>query len=82
MDTKLTLKLNENIIKKAKSYAREKNRSLSMIIEDFFYFLTIEKEEIEDTYSPIVKELSGIIKLRGEDDLQESYTDYLIEKYK
>ena len=82
MDTKLTLKLDEDIIKKAKDYAKTKNRSLSHLVEDFFRIITTEKEETEEHYSPIVLELSGSIQLGSEEDLKDEYADYLIEKYK
>ena len=35
MDTKLTLKLNQEIIEKAKNYAAEKKLSLSRLIENY-----------------------------------------------
>ncbi|WP_371068089.1 DUF6364 family protein, partial [Salmonella enterica] len=35
MDTKLTLRLNADIIKHAKTYAKEKNTSLSKLIESY-----------------------------------------------
>lgn len=33
-------------------------------------------------YSPLVKELSGIINLKKEFDLKEEYANYLVEKYR
>lgn len=82
MNTKLTLKLDKEVIKKAKVYAKETNRSLSSLVESFFRAITIEEKQREDDYSPIVRELSGIVYLEEEVDLTEEYTDYLIEKYK
>lgn len=82
MNTKLTLKLDKEVIKKAKIYAKKKNRSLSSLIESFFRSITVEDKQREDDYSPIVRELSGIVYLDEEIDLTEEYTDYLIEKYK
>jgi hypothetical protein len=35
MDTKLTLKLNGDIIEQAKTYAKKKNTSLSKLIESY-----------------------------------------------
>ena len=37
MNTKLTLVLEQEIIQKAKDYAKQKNRSLSNIIENYGY---------------------------------------------
>ena len=36
MNTKLTLTIEKEIIERAKNYAKEKNRSLSNIIENYF----------------------------------------------
>ncbi len=80
MDTKLTLKLNKTIIDKAKEYAKEKNISLSKMIENYLQALTNkESEEIE--ISPLVESLMGVISIQ-ETDRKKDYTDYLSEKYK
>ena len=47
MDTKLTLKLNQEIIEKAKIYASEKKLSLSRLIENYLNSLTSEKKNDE-----------------------------------
>lgn len=80
MDTKLTLRLNKDIIEKAKVYARKRGQSLSGLVENYFRFIVYEKEP-EELYTPLVRELSGIIELPAGYDLKEKYTDYLIEKY-
>ena len=41
MDTKLTLKLNEDIIEKAKEYAKAKKISLSELIENYLQKLSV-----------------------------------------
>ncbi|WP_335966975.1 DUF6364 family protein [Galbibacter sp. PAP.153] len=40
MNTKLTLTIEKEIIERAKNYAKEKNRSLSDIIENYLKMLT------------------------------------------
>jgi len=60
MDTKLTLKLNDNVIERAKNYAKNKNTSLSQLIENYLNFLTSPKTGT-DAITPLVKSLSGII---------------------
>lgn len=45
MNTKLTLTIEQEIIKKAKVYAEEKNRSLSDIIENYLKILTKEERK-------------------------------------
>ena len=80
MDTKLTIKLDKNIIEKAKKYARRKNISLSKMIESYLNTITREsKPDIE--ISPLVKSLSGVISLPDNFDFKTDYTEYLSEKY-
>ena len=39
MNTKLTLNIDKDIIEKAKNYALESRRSLSILVQNFFKFL-------------------------------------------
>lgn len=80
MDTKLTLKLDENIIEKAKMFAKTRNTSLSKIIENYLQKITLDQEATKIT--PVVKSLSGVIDLPKDFDHKKGYTDFLIEKYK
>ncbi|MFZ4800294.1 MAG: DUF6364 family protein [Bacteroidia bacterium] len=81
MDTKLTLKLEQAIIEKAKVYAKSHKTSLSQLVENYLLNITNEKKE-EEKITPLVKSLSGIIKLPTDLDLKKGYADYLTEKYK
>jgi hypothetical protein len=81
MDTKLTLKLNEDIIAKAKEYAKSRKTSLSDLIENYLQKITTDKNN-NRTITPLVKSLSGVISLPKDADDKEDYTDYLINKYK
>ena len=47
MDTKLTLKLNQRIIERAKEYASNKKMSLSRIVEAYLQSLTSENDTSE-----------------------------------
>lgn len=81
MDTKLTLNVDKNVIEQAKEYAKLHKISLSRLIESYLSSLNVKKDkEIEIT--PLVKSLSGVITLENDFNYKESYTDYLIEKYK
>lgn len=75
MDVKLTLKLNQEVIEKAKQYAKDKDISLSKLIENMLARLTGDKDGFETT--PFVDSLSGIINIDENDD----YSDFLSEKY-
>ena len=81
MDTKLTLKLNEDIIEKAKEYAKAKKTSLSDLIENYLQKLTSDKKA-NMKITPLVKSLSGVISLPKDYDDKKDYTDYLTNKYK
>jgi hypothetical protein len=81
MNSKLTLKLNKEIIEKAKLYAESKRISLSRLIESYLQLLI--KEEInKEPISPLVESLSGVIDLPADYNEKEDYSKYLIEKYK
>ena len=81
MDAKLTLKLEQAVIEKAKTYAKSHKTSLSRMIENYLLHVTNEENE-QETITPLVKSLSGIISLPEEVDVKKSYTDYLTNKYK
>lgn len=81
MDTKLTLKLNEDIIQKAKEYAKARKTSLSDLIENYLQKLTTNKKN-NKTITPLVKSLSGVINLPQDYNNKKDYTDYLTNKYK
>ena len=85
METKITLKLNKNVIERARDYAESHNRSLSGIVEAYLQSLTLqddtsEKEEIE--ISPFVKSMSSGINIPVDLDYKEEYSNYLTQKYK
>ncbi len=81
METKLTLRLDKNIIERAKDYAQKHNISLSKMVESYLDSLTRKrKEDIEIT--PLVESLSGVITLPRDYDYKKEYTNYLNGKYK
>ncbi len=81
MDTKLTLKLDRIIIQQAKKYAKQKNISLSKLIENYLQKILSEKKTDIDI-TPLVKSLSGIIKLPEDLDPKQEYGEFLENKYK
>lgn len=81
METKLTLRLNDRVIERAKSYAKTHKISLSKMIEAYLDNLTKEKNK-KNTISPLVENLSGVIDLPADFDIKKGYTDYLLEKHK
>jgi hypothetical protein len=81
MNSKLTLKLDKDIIDSAKNYAKKRNVSLSKMVEKYFMSLG-EKKKARKEYAPLVFELSGIIRLDPEYDFKDDYGRYLSKKYK
>ena len=83
METKLTIRLKESVIERAKIYARSHKISLSKMIESYLDSITKDKKmEIEIEITPLVKSLSGVIDLPADYDYKKEYTDYLTGKYK
>jgi hypothetical protein len=80
MNSKLTLKLNSEVIARSKSYAKKRNTSLSKMIESYLDSVTKEdNSRIEIT--PLVKSLSGVIEIPADYDYRKDYPDYLDQKY-
>lgn len=83
MDSKLTLKLNESVIERAKQYASKKNLSLSRLIEN--YLDSITREQSDDfEITPFVKSISsgkGIPANLEYKEMRKEYIEYLEKKY-
>jgi hypothetical protein len=84
MDVKLTLKLDQEVIAKAKEYAAEKQMSLSKIIEFYLKAITIKDKDAandEIKISPFVKSLSTGTPLPVDLDYKKEYYDYQEKKH-
>jgi hypothetical protein len=81
METKLTLKLDQNVINAAKIYAQKNKKSLSRLVEDYFKLISAQTNNPKYPLNPIVKELSGIISEKSIKKSENSYIDYLEKKY-
>ncbi|MCH5596983.1 DUF6364 family protein [Niabella ginsengisoli] len=84
MVTKLTLKLKETVIKRAKKYAATKKLSLSRLIENYLHLVTLEQND-EFEISPFVKSISTGKNIPIDIDNKRAtkeYTDFLDKKYK
>jgi hypothetical protein len=82
MDTKLTLKMDVDVIRKAKTYAEQRGVSLSRLVEGYFLGLIAAGRSPEEPQG-VVAELAGL--LRGKEgeigDYREEYADFLTKKY-
>ena len=80
MDTKLTLKLDEKAIERAKIYASQRGVSLSRMVETYFLSLT-DREEARLEPTGVVAELAGILADSDIDLSREGRARYLARKY-
>ncbi len=78
MQTKLTLRLDESLIQKAKRYAKQHDKSLSQVVSDYFQILTRKAEGSETP--PITRSLVGV--LEGGHIEVDDYKKHLEEKYR
>ena len=79
MQTKLTLRLEDELIRRAKRHARQRGTSVSKMVADFFALLDDAAEDGEDGLSPSVRDLLGVLKDSGLDE--PDYRRYLEEKH-
>ena len=77
MHAKLTLRLDEELIRHAKSYSRKTGKSLSQIVADYFARLTTSPAEGAST--PLVQSLRGSLRGAGLDE--GDYRRHLETKY-
>jgi hypothetical protein len=82
MDTKLTLSIDKSIIEEAKKYARKRNTSLSNLIENYLVSVTEKSKGETNEITPLVKSLSGVLKLDNQAKHKKMYGDYLANKYR
>ena len=80
MDTKLTIKLDDDVIIRAKRYAKHRRTSLSKMIETYLDSVT-KTDSTGIKITPLVKSLSGVVTLPDDYDYRKEYTDYLTRKY-
>lgn len=78
MQSKLTLRLDDQLIAKAKEQAKTQGTSVSVLVAQYFSLLGHSTEDSE--LSPTVLKLKGL--LRGADTSLEDYRQHLEEKHK
>ena len=80
MTTKLTLTIEERVIKTAKRYAQKKGRSLSALIENYLKTLASEDPEITEMTSRVSR-LRGSIKLPSNFDYKKAVEESISKKH-
>jgi len=81
MGAKLTLRLDETLIKNAKRFAKTRKVSLSRMVSDYFKSISIQqKKKIID--SPILSEITGILPSKADNKkLLKIYKKHIEDKY-
>jgi hypothetical protein len=80
MDAKLTIKLDDDVITRAKRYAKNRKTSISKMVESYLDSVT-KPDSKKIKITPLVKSLSGVINLPVDYDYKKDYADYLTKKY-
>jgi hypothetical protein len=81
MNTKLTLTIEKTVIEKAKKYAKEKDNSLSDIVENYLKAITREEDISDIEITPLIKSLKGSFKSPKSFDYKKELSKGLTEKY-
>ena len=81
MNTKLILTIDQSVLNKAKKYAKDQNRSLSDLVENYLKALTknVSQNEIEST--PIVQSLKGSFISPDNFNYKKELANILAEKH-
>lgn len=79
MQTKLTLRMEEALIRKAKRLARRRGTSVSKIFGD--YIQNEADENLDEELPPITSSMLGVLKNDSVDIDEELYHKHLEERY-
>lgn len=79
MQTKLTLRLEEELIRRAKTFSRKSGKSVSRIVAEYFETLEVTAPDRPGGITPKVAALKGILKDTG--IVEEDYRRHLEEKH-
>jgi hypothetical protein len=87
MHTKLTLRLEEALVEKAKTWAKERHISLSQAVADFFAQLPEKgKKKNLAQLTPWTRRLIGVAASKGtaptDEEVRRDYLDYLEAKHR
>jgi len=79
MLTKLTLRMDDNLIESAKQYSSQTGKSVSRIVADLFEIIKNDKIKRDAPLPPTVRSLKGVLKGKQLDE--QDYKKYLEEKH-
>lgn len=80
MNTKLTLRLDQRLIRRAKAHAQRTGKSVSQMVADYFSLLGAPpKKPGDEELTPTVRALKGL--LRGHQLDRSTYRKHVEDKY-
>lgn len=79
MNTKLTLRLDDQLIESAKEYSAKTGKSVSKIVSDLFVIIKNENLKENGPITPTVQSLKGVLK--DSEFAENDYKNYLEEKH-
>jgi hypothetical protein len=79
MQTKLTLRLDEALVKRAKAHAKRTGKPVSQLVAEYFAVLETQATSPDGELTPMVRRLKGAV--RGADVGIDDYRRHLEEKY-
>ncbi|HYX09678.1 MAG TPA: DUF6364 family protein [Bacteroidales bacterium] len=79
MKNKLTLRLDDSLIRRAKKHAKQQGTSVSQMVADYFALIETEQPSTDHGLPPITASLAGILK--NQEVQEKDYKKHLEEKY-
>ncbi len=81
MKVKLTLLLDEAVVKEAKEISKATGKSISKMVEEYFTDISKKKSIENDDIHPEVRKLMGIGNLEDKRDYKEILAEEIVKKY-
>jgi hypothetical protein len=83
MNSKLTLTIDQSVIKRAKEYAQSTGNSLSNLVENYLKSFSKEPRSLKkDELSPLIKSLKGAFKAPQGFNYKKELESELSKKYR
>lgn len=80
MNTKLTLRLDNRLIDRAKRYSARSGKSVSQLVADYFALIEADESVPGTELTPRVRAMIG--SLKGASATEDDYRRHLEEKYR
>lgn len=80
MNKKLTLRLDDRLIDRAKRYSDRSGKSISQLVSDYFALIETDEPIPGTELTPRVRAMIG--SLKGASATEEDYRQHLEEKYR